>query len=223
MCGRFLLAVDPAELQEEFPDFSFPSSFEPRYNVAPSQPVMVIPNDDSKKADFFVWGLIPSWTKDPSIGMRLINARAETISEKPSFRGPFKNHRCLVLANGFYEWRQNPGEKTKTPFHIRLKNNRPFAFAGLWDEWHSSDGSLVKSCTIITTNPNKIVAPIHNRMPVILASKTSSIWLDPKQPISDLQNLLIPYPSDEMEVSPVSAYVNNPANIGPNCIAGINN
>jgi putative SOS response-associated peptidase YedK len=221
MCGRFLLAVDPAELQDAFPQFIFKNPIDHRFNIAPSQPVLVIPNDSSFTADHFLWGLIPSWEKDPTIGSRMINARAETLSEKPSFRGPFKYHRCLILSNGFYEWRQQPGSKAKTPFFIRLKNGKPFAFAGLWDEWHSPDGSQIKSCAIITTSPNSLVASIHNRMPVILPTDTYFHWLDPSPQTSNtLQDLLIPYPADEMIASPVSSYVNNPANSGPECIVG---
>jgi len=221
MCGRFLLAVDPADMQDAFPQFIFQNQIEKRFNIAPSQPVLVVPNNSSFIADHFLWGLIPAWAKDPSIGSRMINARAETLSEKPSFRGPFKYHRCLIFSNGFYEWQEQPGSKSKIPFFIRLKNGRPFAFAGLWDEWHSPDGSQIKSCAIITTNPNSLVSTIHNRMPVILPNGAFSHWLDPSPRSSNtLQDLLIPYPADEMIASPVSSYVNNPANIGPECIAG---
>jgi len=224
MCGRFLLAVDPAELQDAFPEFNFPGSIEPRYNISPSQAVLVIPNDSSLKADYYSWGLIPSWAKDPSQGARLINARSETLSEKPTFRGSYKYRRCLVLANGFYEWQHQPDVKTKIPFYVRLKNGKPFAFAGLWDEWHSFDGSHVKSCTIITTNPNEVLAPVHDRMPVILPASVYSKWLDPSpQSPNDLQKYLIPYPSEEILMTQISSYVNNPSNSGPNCIAGINN
>jgi len=221
MCGRFLLAVDPADLQDTFPQFNFKNPLNPRFNIAPTQPVLVIPNDSTFSADHFLWGLIPAWAKDPSIGSRMINARAETLAEKPSFRGPYKYHRCLILANGFYEWQEQPGSKIKIPFFIRLKDGKPFAFAGLWDEWHSPDGSQIKSCAIITTNPNSLVATIHNRMPVILPSSAFSPWLDPSPRSSNsLQDLLIPYPADEMIASPVSTYVNNPANSGSECIAG---
>jgi len=222
MCGRFLLAVDPADLQDAFPQFIFQNGIEQRFNIAPTQPILVVPNNSSFKTDHFLWGLIPAWAKDPSIGSRMINARAETLSEKPSFRGPYKYHRCLIFSNGFYEWQEQPGSKSKTPFFIRLNNGKPFAFAGLWDEWHSPDGSQIKSCAIITTNPNSLVATIHNRMPVILPSGAFSQWLDPSpQSSNSLQDLLIPYPADEMIASPVSIYVNNPANNGPECIAGI--
>jgi putative SOS response-associated peptidase YedK len=221
MCGRFLLSVDPADIQDAFPNFIFHNQIKQRFNIAPSQPVLVLPNNSSFIADHFLWGLIPSWAKDPSIGSRMINARAETLAEKPAFRGPYKYHRCLILANGFYEWQEQPGTKVKIPFFIRLKNGKPFAFAGLWDEWLSPDGSQIKSCAIITINPNSLIAPIHNRMPVILPPVTYSNWLDPSpRSANTLQDLLIPYSAEEMTASPVSTYVNNPANNGPKCIAG---
>ena len=181
MCGRFTLTVDPSELRESFANYSFPEQHAPRFNIAPTQPILAIPNDDRMAADFFVWGLIPSWAKDPSIGSRLINARAEGLAEKPSFRGSFKYKRCLIPADGFYEWKSQPGTKTKVPHFIFLKDHRPFAFAGLWDEWYSPDGGSVRSATIITTAPNELMAPIHNRMPAILAPGDYARWLDPAE------------------------------------------
>jgi putative SOS response-associated peptidase YedK len=182
MCGRFTLTVDPAELQDTFRDIIgetiFPPKFAPRFNIAPSQPVLAIPNDGLHRAVFFVWGLIPMWAKDPSIGSRLINARGETVAEKPSFRGSFKYKRCLIPVDGFYEWKANPGKKTKTPYFIHMTDRKPFAFAGLWDSWESPDGSSIKSCTIITTEPNELMVPIHNRMPVILHPRDYVKWLD---------------------------------------------
>lgn len=213
MCGRFTLTVDPADLQEAFADYAFPAKFAPRFNIAPSQPVLAIPNDGKNAADFFVWGLIPSWAKDPSIGNRLINARGETIAEKPSFRGAFKHKRCLILADGFYEWKTVPGSKAKTPHFIFLKSRAPFAFAGLWDEWRSPDGGYLRSATIITTAPNELMASIHNRMPVILRPTDYAQWLDasPRAP-ADLLPLLQPFPANEMAAHPVSTLVNSPAN-----------
>ena len=213
MCGRFTLTVDPSDLQEAFADYTFPAKFAPRFNIAPSQPILAIPNDARNKADFFVWGLIPSWAKDLSIGQRLINARGETLAEKPSFRGGFKYKRCLILADGFYEWKSQPGTKTKVPHFIHLKNRQPFAFAGLWDEWRSPDGGSLRSATIITTEPNELMATIHNRMPVILRPADYAQWLDtsPRAP-ADLLPLLQPFPPDEMAAHPVSTLVNSPAN-----------
>jgi putative SOS response-associated peptidase YedK len=213
MCGRFTLTIDPADLQEVFGGYTFPPRFAPRFNIAPSQPILAIPNDGKSTADFFVWGLIPSWTKDPSMGNRLINARGETIAEKPSFRGAFKYKRCLILADGFYEWKSQPGTKTKIPHFIFLKSRQPFAFAGLWDEWHSPDGGTVRSATIITIEPNELMATIHNRMPVILPPTAYAQWLDsaPQTPES-LLPLLKPFPADEMSAHPVSTLVNSPSN-----------
>jgi putative SOS response-associated peptidase YedK len=220
MCGRFALTVDPAVLQDAFPEFTFPGQFAARFNIAPTQPVLVIPNDRAGRADFFVWGLIPSWAKDPSIGARMINARAETLAEKPSFRAAFRYRRCLILADGFYEWQALVGSKVKFPHYIRLKSGRPFAFAGLWEDWHAPDGSQVKSTTIITTQPNELIARLHNRMPVILPPDTYARWLEPspRQP-ADLQGLLAPFPAEAMSAHPVSTLVNSPANDLPECIA----
>ena len=219
MCGRFTLTVDPAELQDSFNDFTFPPQFAPRFNIAPTQPVLAIPNDGRNKADFFVWGLIPSWAKDPSIGNRLINARGETLAEKPSFRGGYKYKRCLVLADGFYEWMKQPGTKTKVPHFIHMKDRRPFAFAGLWDEWNGPDGSQIRSCTIVTTEPNELMAPIHNRMPVILPHDAYAQWLDTApQTRETLQPLIRPYPAEEMAAYPVSTLVNSPKNDRAECV-----
>jgi len=219
MCGRFTLTVDPAELQESFGDYDFPKQFAPRFNIAPTQPVLAIPNDGTNRADFFIWGLIPMWAKDPSIGNRLINARGETLGEKPSFRGSYKYKRCLILADGFYEWKSQPGTKAKVPHFIHMKDRQPFAFAGLWDEWNSPDGSLIRSCTIVTIDPNELMAPIHNRMPVILPSDAYAQWLDsaPQAP-DQLQPLIKPYPADEMAAYPVSTLVNNPKNDLAECV-----
>jgi putative SOS response-associated peptidase YedK len=216
MCGRFTLTVDPADLQDAFPEFIFPAQVAARYNIAPTQPVLVLPNDATNKADFFVWGLIPSWAKDPAIGSRLINARAETLAEKPSFRSAYKYHRCLIFADGFFEWQARPGNPGKVPHLIRLRSGKPFAFAGLWEHWQSPDGSEIKSAAIITTTPNELMTPIHNRMPVILPHDAYAQWLDPSPlfPV-DLNSLLVPCPAGEMSAYPVSTLVNSPANDRP--------
>ena len=220
MCGRFTLSVNPADLQDAFPEFSFPTQITPRYNIAPTQPVLVVPNDGSNKADYFTWGLIPSWAKDPSIGSRLINARAETLAEKPSFRSAYKYHRCLIFANGFFEWQAKPGSQAKLPHLIRLKSSKPFAFAGLWEHWQSPEGSEIKSATIITTSANELMATLHERMPLILPRETYSKWLDPTPlfPV-ELNRLLVPYPTAEMEAFPISTLVNSPANDKPEVVA----
>jgi putative SOS response-associated peptidase YedK len=222
MCGRFTLTVDPAELQDTFTDFIFPSKFAPRFNIAPSQPVLAIPNNGASKADFFIWGLIPMWAKDPSIGNRLINARGETVAEKPSFRGSFKYKRCIILADGFYEWKAGSGKKPKTPYYIHMKDRKPFVFAGLWDSWEGPDGSSIKTCTIITTEPNELMATLHNRMPVILHPRDYAKWLDdaPQTP-ENLLPLIKPYPADNMSAYPVSTLVNKPDNESPELVVPV--
>jgi putative SOS response-associated peptidase YedK len=219
MCGRFTLTVNTSRLQETFPDLEIPEGIQPRYNISPSQPVAVVPNDGKNRLDFFTWGLIPSWAKDPSIGNRLINARAETLMEKPSFRTAFRRRRCLVLADGFYEWHQEPDRRGKTPMHIKLNDGRPFAFAGLWESWNSPDGSLILSTTIVTTQPNELMENIHNRMPVILPQSAHELWLTQGEvdPV-DLISLLQPYPAEEMTAYPVSTLVNDPKNELPEVI-----
>jgi len=219
MCGRYALTVSSAELQDAFPEFSFPVKGIPRFNIAPSQPILALSNEGTSQADFFIWGLIPSWAKDPSIGNRLINARAETLSEKPAFRSAYKYHRCLIFANGFFEWQARPGLKSKIPHFIRLKSGAPFAFAGLWEHWQSTDGSEIRSAAIITTEPNELMESIHDRMPVILQSYTYTQWLDsaPQTP-NRLNNILVPFPAREMEAYPVSILVNSPGNDRAECV-----
>ena len=219
MCGRFTLTINPANLKDAFTAFSFPAQFAPRFNISPTQPILAIPNDEKNKADFFLWGLIPSWAKDTSFASRLINARGETLAEKPSFRGAYKYRRCLIVADGFYEW-QDTGGKKKVPHHIFMKSRQPFAFAGLWEDWQSPDGGRLKSCTIITTTPNDVVAPIHKRMPVILPPAAYETWLDPR-PRNDLLSLLKPYPAEEMDAHPVSTLVNNPKNDRAECVVPV--
>ncbi len=220
MCGRFTLTIDPYHLQEAFPWAVIPDDLPPRYNIAPSQPVAVIPNTGDTTVQMFKWGLIPSWSKDPSIGDCMINARAESLAEKPSFRNAYKRRRCLILSDGFYEWKQNPDLKSKQPMYIRLKNGRPFAFAGLWELWQAPDGSEIRSCTIITTQPNALLETIHNRMPVILPPDSYPEWLstEDRQP-SQLERLLVPYPADEMVAFPVSKMVNRPEVDTPELVA----
>jgi putative SOS response-associated peptidase YedK len=204
---------------ETLPGLELPDELPQRYNVAPTQPVAVVANNGQNKLEFFHWGLIPSWAKDPKIGNRMINARAETVAEKTSFRVPYRRRRCLVLADGFYEWRKEPGRKAKTPMYIQLKSGKPFAFAGLWDLWRSPQDEALLSCTLITTTPNELVAQIHNRMPVILSPEAYDLWLDPaEQNPNRLDAWLKPYPAAEMTAFPVSTLVNNPRNDAPECI-----
>jgi len=219
MCGRFSLGLDLADLQDALPEFVFPEALSPHYNIAPSQEVAVVPNNGAGKVAFFRWGLIPSWAKDPTIGNRMINARADTLAEKPAFRAAYRRRRCLILADGFYEWQATAGRKVKTPMYVRLASGAPFAFAGLWEAWRPDD-TPVFSCTIITTEPNALMAPIHHRMPVILPPEAYARWLDPAElaPVR-LQDLLKPYPSELMLAYPVSTLVNSPGNDDPACIA----
>ena len=220
MCGRFTLTISPEELQAAFPDFSIPGDIPPSYNIAPSQPIPVIPNDGENVLDFFLWGLIPSWTKPDKVGKySLINARSETAAEKPSFKNSFRRRRCLILADGFYEWSKPVSGGTKTPYYFTLKNHRPFAFAGLWDIWISPDGDSLKSACILTTSPNQTVKAVHDRMPVILNPADYPIWLDPQEDkLDQFQSLLKPYPDELMDSYPVSTYVNSPKNNSPQCI-----
>jgi putative SOS response-associated peptidase YedK len=223
MCGRFTLTIDPLHLQQAFPWAVIPDDLPPRYNVAPSQPIAVIPNDGQNVLTMYKWGLIPSWSKDPSIGDRMINARAETLAEKPSFRSAYRRRRCLILSDGFYEWQQNPGSKGKQPVFIRFNDGRPFGFAGLWEIWNSPDGSEIRSCAIITTQPNALLQPIHNRMPVILPRDGYQAWLSPEERLPEkLNHLLVPYPSEEMIAFPVSKMVNSPQVDSPDLIKPLN-
>ncbi len=220
MCGRFTLALDTEALRQAFPWLTLPEhDLRPRYNIAPTQPVAVVINNHPQQLDFFAWGLIPPWAKDPTIGSRLINARAETLAEKPAFRNAYRRRRCLILADGFYEWRKEAGTARKTPMYIRLKSGEPFAFAGLWEVWNSPLGDVVLSCTIITTTANDLVATIHDRMPVILPREAYDHWLDPEERRpAELAPLLKPYAAEEMEAYAVSTQVNSPAYDGPECI-----
>jgi putative SOS response-associated peptidase YedK len=206
------------DLVKAFPDLTFPEPTEPRYNIAPTQSVAVVPNDGEKQVQSYHWGLVPFWAKDPTIGNRMINARSETAAEKPAFRAAYRRRRCLILADGFYEWRREAGTTSKTPYYIQLASGEPFAFAGLWELWQPDDTPL-HSCAILTTRPNELVAPIHNRMPVILPQCAYDRWLDPSEVRSGaLDDLLVPYPGDAMTAYPVSRYVNRPANDSPQCI-----
>lgn len=223
MCGRFALTADPSDLQEAFYWVDFGNAdISPRFNIAPTQPVPVVANDGTKKLDYFSWGLVPFWAKDPSIGARMINARAETLPEKPSFRNAFKRRRCLILADGFFEWKKEPNISGKTPFFIQKKDGKPFAFAGIWENWNSPDGSQILSTAIITTEPNELVRPIHNRMPVILPDEAYATWLQTGEVDTErLSSLLKPYPSNDMKAYAVSRYVNSPKNDSKDCILPI--
>lgn len=229
MCGRFTLASNPEALQQTFFNFHVPINLSPRYNISPTQDVAVIANTPTDteihpemgQVAFFHWGLIPSWAKDPKIGNRMINARSETLAEKPSFRSAYKRKRCLILADGYYEWKQVPGDRRKQPVYIRLQSQKPFALAGLWEVWQAEGmDEPIRSCTIITCPPNDLLEKIHHRMPVILPQDTYAEWLAPDEQSADnLQPLLVPYSDEEMEAYPVSTFVNRPTNDSPECIA----
>jgi len=219
MCGRFTQTASPEVIAEQF-KITNPPLFTPRYNIAPSQPIAAIridPDTATRTLVMLRWGLIPSWAKDPKIGNQCINAKAETVAEKPSFRSAFKKRRCLVIATGFYEW-QIQG-RAKQPIWIGLRSKRPFAFAGLWEQWKPPEGEPLETCTIITTEPNDLMAPIHNRMPVILSPASYDQWLDLSfQQIEPLKALLRPYPSEELTAYPVSTLVNNPRHDASQCL-----
>ena len=218
MCGRFTL-TQPAHVAAKFGLDNFapvePEFYTPRFNVAPTQRIVVIPTSDlQREARRMRWGLIPSWAKDASIGARLINARAESIESKPAFRGAFKQRRCLIPADGFYEWQQTP--RGRQPYRIVLTSGELFAFAGLWERWKDPAGEAVESCCIITCEPNALTAPFHDRMPVIIAPEDYETWLTgtPEQAL----RLLRPYPAEQMRAYPVSAKVNRHANDTPELI-----
>jgi putative SOS response-associated peptidase YedK len=195
------------------------AALDPRYNIAPSQPVLVLPNTADRQVDHYRWGLIPSWASDEKIGYRTINARAESVASKPAFRSAFLKRRCLVLADGFYEWRAE-GKRSKTPFFIRRPDGELLAFAGLWEIWRPEDRDEVRSCTIVTTAANELLAPIHDRMPVVLPPQHFEQWLDPDpQPKAQLLQLLLPLPANELTAFPVSKAVNDVNNDGPECVA----
>jgi putative SOS response-associated peptidase YedK len=229
MCGRFALISPGDSLQAAFAveqthlDLA---QIGPRYNIAPTQPVLAVrlaasgslaTNGRQRELTLLRWGLVPSWSQDSKMGARLINARSETVAEKPAFRAAFKRRRCLIPADGFYEWQKT--DSGKQPMYIHLRDERPFALAGLWEIWQGADGSELETCTILTTSPNELMEPIHNRMPVILDPADYDEWLhaDPK-PETGL-HLLRPYPADEMAAYPVSAWVNSPAHDDPDCLA----
>ena len=229
MCGRFTLASDSDAMNQMFFEFTIPMNLSPRYNISPTQDVAVIANtpsdtaelSETRQVEFFHWGLIPSWAKDPKIGNRMINARSETLAEKPSFRSAYKRQRCLILADGYYEWKQVPGDRRKQPIYIRLKSQKPFALAGLWETWQTERmEEPLRSCTIITCPPNALLEEIHHRMPVILPKDAYAEWLSPEAESADaLQPLLVPYSDEEMEAYLVSTFVNRPTNDSPECIA----
>lgn len=211
MCGRFSLTTDEAILNERF---RLAGSIEPyaaRYNCAPTQNLAVITAEQPRRLSFFRWGLIPFWAKDEKIGNKMINARAESIEEKPSYKNAFRQRRCLVPADGFYEWKNENGKK---PYRITMKNQMPFAMAGIWESWKSKDGKSIYSFSIITTEANELMKPIHDRMPAILTADLEDIWLNSNNP-EEIRAILKPFDPNQMQAFEVSKLVNSPRNDNP--------
>jgi putative SOS response-associated peptidase YedK len=216
MCGRFTLTADGDTIQAHF-DLTQPPTIQARYNIAPSQPVSVITNDARHALTPMQWGLVPPWAKDPKIGYKMINARAETLHEKPSFKNAYKRRRCLIPASGFYEWTTT--NNGKQPYYIHLTAEPVFAFAGLWAHWQNQEGDELQTCTIITTTPNSLISDLHHRMAVILPPEQYDDWLDPTERQPDtLAPLLQPYQAAAMDAYPVSIRVNNVKNDLPDLI-----
>ena len=220
MCGRYTLIADLGDLAQRFEFDGTDFSYDPGYNIAPTESVLTVRKIDGREPAFARWGLIPFWAKDPKIGARMINARAETVAEKPAFRNALKRRRCLVLADGYYEWQKTP--VGKRPYRIIMKSGEPFAMAGLWETWKDPQGNVVPSCTIITTSANDYLAPIHNRMPVILTRESERLWLDAGvEDMNCLSGILTPYPDDNIDAYEVSTMVNSTRNDGPEVIARV--
>ena len=211
MCGRYTLHHSSDQIAMRFGVQQVHAEPAERYNIAPTQSVaVVLETPDSRVMDAFQWGLIPAWAKEPGISNKLINARAETLAEKPSFKQALVKRRCIIPGDGFYEWKKLD-EKNKQPMHIRRADGDVFAFAGLWEEWKQADGTPLRTCTIITTGPNEVMEPIHNRMPAILRPEDESNWLDlTLNHVPDLLAFLKPYPAEWMEAFPVAKRVNTP-------------
>ncbi|NDJ18897.1 SOS response-associated peptidase [Myxacorys almedinensis] len=216
MCGRFSQTHSAESIAKLFHLQTIPD-WQPRYNIAPTQSIpAIVQSAQHREFKKFRWGLVPSWAKDVSIGSKLINARAETVAEKPSFRDAFRRRRCLILADGFYEWKTQSGQKQ--PFYIRLKDGSPFAFAGLWERRGAAQGEMLETCTIITTDANDSAATVHNRMPVILDPDEYDRWLNlDADAIDDLRSLLDPY-SHNLTIYPVDRAVNSATYDAPDCI-----
>jgi putative SOS response-associated peptidase YedK len=215
MCGRYTIAV-PTELLAERFDATVPPDAGPRFNAAPTQQLPVLLNDGERQIQMLRWGLIPHWSKDASSASKMINARAETIAEKPAYRGTFQKHRCLVLADGFYEWKKT--SDGKVPIRFTLKSGEPFAFAGLWENWKDPQGEWIKTFTIITGKPNELVSSVHDRMPMMLLPENEKVWLDNDAGETIWQDVLRPYPAELMRAYPVSKRVNVAGNDDPSLI-----
>ena len=218
MCGRFTITADGEVIVSEFGLPDVPFDYRPRYNIAPMQDVLAIVQDgEQRRAGWLRWGLVPKWADDPSVGTRMINARSETIMERSAFSEAFEQRRCLIVADGFYEW-QRIGN-IKVPMRIHLRDNRPFAFAGLWERWTRKGQAPLTTCTILTTSPSASIANIHDRMPVMLGERERELWLDRTAEPQALQQLLQPYPEEELHAYAVSQLINHVANDAPECVA----
>jgi len=217
MCGRFVRKRSASSVAADFGVDEVVDDLQPSFNIAPTHEVAVIVNNGAKQLVAMRWGLVPAWASDPAVGSKLINARAESLPEKAAFREAFKRRRCLVVADGFYEWQKAGREKT--PLLIRLKSDQPFAFAGLYEKWTPPWGEALTTCTIITTEPNDLVRPIHDRMPAILPKELEDRWLDETARDRDwLMDMLAPYPAELMESYTVSSLVNSVKNDSPSLI-----
>jgi putative SOS response-associated peptidase YedK len=217
MCGRFVMISDLSAIKEAFDIQAVSADVKPSYNIAPGSEVAALVHDRVNRLVSFRWGLVPSWAKNPTIEKGMINARAETVAEKPSFRDSFKKRRCLVLANGYYEWKKVG--RNKVPHYVYPLSERPFGFAGLCDTWRSKDGERLSTCTIITTEPNELLRPLHDRMPVIVPKDRESLWLDNSvAEEKSLLSMLRASVSEALEVREVSTLVNSPLNDVPECI-----
>ena len=217
MCGRYTQTADARTLAGRFRLAKLGADVRPRWNMAPGQDAPVVVLEGGRRLGIYRWGLIPAWAKDPTIGAKLINARADTAADKPSFRGPFQRRRCLVPADGFYEWRK--AGKAKVPVRFTRLDGAPFAFAGLWDEWTSPEGGTLRTFTVLTTEPNALVAPVHDRMPVILTEAGEDAWLDPGAKTAELKPLLVPYDAAGMRAQDASTRVNAVRNDDPSLLA----
>ena len=219
MCGRYRLSRRKQIIEEHFDTADWQEDWSPRYNIAPTQPVPVIrqhPKEPIRQISFMKWGLIPSWAESPTGAATTINARSETAATKPAFRDPLKFRRCLIPADGFYEWAKTANGKQ--PYCFEVNDGELFAFAGLWDGWKDADGQWVKTCSILTTTPNAVTSTVHDRMPVILDSDSYVPWLDPEmQNIAVISELLKPYDASLIRCYPVSARINNVANDDEEC------
>lgn len=229
MCGRYTLIAKKEELIRRFMlkqiAEDLMKELHPRYNITPSQQMLAVrqsPENAEREMTPFSWGLIPSWSKDPKIGYKMINARSETVTEKPAYRDAIKSRRCLIPANGFYEWQRKDNSSHKQPYYIAMASGELFAMAGIWESWQSAEGPVIVSCSILTTSANELMIPIHHRMPVIINEENYDTWLDPGENHPEkLKSLYKPYPSDQMRCYPVSTFVNSPKNEGPELLLEI--